>query len=112
MSGRGALKQRPDIQPALEHLEAALEATCASMVILEAIRATRHEGVPNTRLIEAQMVNAIASLRQAIAELRRLHDTETSVLAFGFVLADPPGPVHEPDGAGSGASQCSPRRTA
>jgi hypothetical protein len=35
------------------------------------------------------MRKAIASLREGMSELRALHEVETSMVAFGFVLADP-----------------------
>jgi hypothetical protein len=41
--------------------------------------------------VQCQIRQAIASLREAIAEMRALHDVETSALAFGFVLKAEPG---------------------
>ena len=39
--------------------------------------------------MQGQISSAIASVRKAMSELRALHQVETSMLAFGFVLADP-----------------------
>jgi hypothetical protein len=74
-----------NIQPALKHLEAALEASCASLIALESVRDETLEPSP----IHGQVTRAVGSLRAAISELRAMHDSETSVLAFGFVLAAP-----------------------
>jgi hypothetical protein len=78
---------RRDIQPALIHLEAALEASCATLMALEASSANMRDGPP---VLNRQIREAIASLREAIAEMRALHDVETGVLAFGFVLGAEP----------------------
>jgi hypothetical protein len=81
---------RRDIQPALGYLESALEATCAALISLEAASAANCDVGHNVSVVEDQIRQAITSLREAMAELRALHDVETSALAFGFVLdADP-----------------------
>jgi hypothetical protein len=80
------MTQRRDIQPALDHLEAALEASCATLMALEATRLVTQDGG-----VHGEIRQAIASVRRAIAEMRALHDVETSVLAFGFVLEAEPG---------------------
>ncbi len=98
-----------DIQPALDHLEAALEASCAGLIALESIR----DQAVDARALHDQVTRAVESVRAAIAELRAVHDSETSMFAFGFVLAAAPGwrrAVHAtPD---QGAPQVRPRRTA
>ncbi|MBV9337213.1 MAG: hypothetical protein JO262_11175 [Solirubrobacterales bacterium] len=73
---------RDDIQPALAHLEVALEASCATLVALEAIKAE----VRDAPLVEAQLDDAIASLREAIAAIRAVHGANAAALALGFVL--------------------------
>ena len=93
-----------DIQPALGHLEAALEASCASLIALESIR----DEALDARPIHAQITRGVESLRAAIAALRAVHEDETSMLAFGFVLAATPG-WRQNETAGH---QVSPRRTA
>ena len=92
-----------DIQPALGHLEAALEASCASILALDSIR----DEALDARSIYAQITRGVEALRAAINELRAVHDAETSMLAFGFVLAASPGWQDETAGR-----QVSPRRTA
>jgi hypothetical protein len=98
-----------DIQPALDHLEAALQASCATLIALQSSRVAVRERTQSPYVIEAQIGEAIASLGEAIAELRALHDGGTTGLAHGFVLAADP--------AWSRAQrrrrrQLSPRRTA
>jgi HPt (histidine-containing phosphotransfer) domain-containing protein len=84
--------QRQDIQPALDHLESALHASCTSLIALQSTRIAAREMTWETLPIEAQIAEAIASVQEAIAELRAMHDVETSPLAFGFVMAaDPEG---------------------
>ena len=93
-----------DIRPALGHLEAALEASCASILALDSIR----DEALDARSIYAQITRGVEALRAAINELRAVHDTEISMLAFGFVLAAPPG-WQRNEAAGR---QVKPRRTA
>jgi hypothetical protein len=98
-----------DIQPALDHLEAALEASCASLIALESIR----DQAVDARPVHDQVTRAVESVRAAIAELRAVHDSETSMFAFGFVLAAPPGWRRAEHGTpDTGAPQVRPRRTA
>lgn len=101
-----------DIQPALGHLEAALESSCATLIALEVTRAQDREGRA-AGPIQGQISDAIESLRAAIAELRALHDSETNMLAFGFVIGADPGwaRTHIRPRQTRG-SQSSPRRTA
>ena len=98
-----------DIQPALDHLEAALEASCASLIALESIR----DHAVDARPIHDQVTRAVESTRAAIAELRAVHDSETSMFAFGFVLAAAPGWRRAERGTpDQGSPQVRPRRTA
>jgi len=83
--------QPRDIKPALDHLETSLQASCATLIALQATRLTIHDKLDDAYLIEAQIGEAIASLGEAIGELRALHDVDTSGLALGFVLAAEPG---------------------
>lgn len=110
---RSMTTQSRDIQPSLDHLEAALEATCATLIALESARLGSREGTGDTSAAQSQIRHAIASLREAMAALRALHDMETSMLAFGFVL----GANHEWSRTQARPSQTSgrqlmPRRTA
>jgi hypothetical protein len=95
------MSQRREIQPALNHLEAALEASCATLMALESSRLGTEDGAS---AVQCQLRQAIASVREAIAEMRALHEVETSMLAFGFVLASAP--------PWAGERQWRPRRTA
>ena len=105
--------QHRDIQPALDHLEAALESSCATLVALEATRAQDGARASDAGPIPGELGDAIESLRAAIAELRAMHDVETNVLAFGFVLgADPGWARTQMRGRQTGSGQSSPRRTA
>lgn len=79
-----------DIQPALNRLEAALEAACASLVALESTRIGMRDAGRDTSVAQAQVGDAIVALREAIDDLRALDDCDTSMLAFGFVLAAGP----------------------
>jgi hypothetical protein len=102
-----------DIQPALGHLEAALESSCATLIALEVTRAQDREAARAAGPVQGQISDAIESLRAAIAELRALHDSETNVLAFGFVIGADPGWARthiRPRQTRGG--QSSPRRTA
>ncbi len=98
-----------DIQPALAHLESALEASCATLVALQASALAMPDGGLESGAVRAQLARAIESVREAISELRAVHDVETSMLAFGFVLgADSPRPIARH----RGPRQLRPRRTA
>lgn len=77
---------RSDTLSVLSHLEAAVEASCAALVALKAMRAQPAELTCEIRDVEAGIVQTIDWLRSAISELRSLHGEQTSFLAFGFVL--------------------------
>ena len=107
------MMQDSDIQPALGHLEAALDSSCATLIALEATRVQDREGARAPGPIQGQISDAIESLRSAIAELRAMHDIETNMLAFGFVLGAGPGSARSHTGRRqTPGSQSSPRRTA
>ena len=106
------ITQTRDIQPALGHLEAALEASCASLMALEAARLTNTPGsVDGTAAVQVQIAGAIASVRDAMSELRAMHEVETSMFAYGFVLADPE-VARQARRRHAGERQLRPRRTA
>jgi hypothetical protein len=79
-----------DIQPAHDHLEGVLEASCATLVALEAINGRLRELPTDARTVQRQIAEAINALREAIVELRVLHDADASGLAFGFVVGASP----------------------
>jgi hypothetical protein len=70
--------------PQAHHIEAALEASCETLVALELMRAAARDGDP----ISNQARHAIKSLRRAITELRSSSEEPVSALAYGFVLGD------------------------
>ena len=74
-----------------DHLDAALEASCDTLVALQSIRAL---GADEIKGAEGQATRAIKSLRRAIAELRKLRRQHADALSLGFVIGTPPG---EPD---------------
>jgi len=102
-----------DIRPALAHLESALEASCATLVALQAGALAMPDGGRETAAVRGQLARAVESLREAISELRALHEVETSLLAFGFVLGvDRPRPSTRERPSQGRRSQLRPRRTA
>jgi hypothetical protein len=100
-----------EIQPALGHLEAALEASCATLMALESARIAGGKAA-DASAMQVQITNAIASLRCAMSELRAMHDVETSMVAFGFVLADPEWSRTQARRRHAAERQLNPRRTA
>jgi hypothetical protein len=101
-----------DIQPALRHLEAALEESCATLMALESARMAGGEATMNGSAMQGHISKAIASVRNAISEMRALHEVETSMLAFGFVLADPEWSRTQARRRHPGRGHDRPRRTA
>lgn len=85
-----------DMKPALGHLEAALEATCAALMTLQAARIGAAESTAEALVLEGQILGAIVSVRRAMSNLRAIHEVETSMLAFGFVLPNPESPTYAP----------------
>jgi len=66
-----------------DHIEAALEASCDTLVALEVIVAL----ASCDRRGKEQATRAIKSLQRAISELRLAYDEHVSPLARGFVIA-------------------------
>jgi len=93
----------PDPGTVSDHLDAALEASCDTLVVLQSIRALGADDVGGG---EGQLTRAIKSLRRAIAELRKARREQPAALALGFVMDTPSG-GRDPAGA-----QSKPRRTA
>jgi hypothetical protein len=94
----------PDSPP--DHVEAALEASCDTLVVLQLLRALGADDISGA---EGQATQAIRSLRAAIAELRAAQELRGSGIAAGFVVAtDRPPRTAMPDVA----PQSRPRRTA
>ena len=76
------MSDQSDPRVTSDHLEAALEASCDTLIALQMIRALAH----GQGLLERHATQAIKSLQCAIAELRNVREAEASALAFGFVL--------------------------
>jgi hypothetical protein len=70
-----------------DYVQNALEATCDALMTLETIRAAPG---PRSGSSELQVAQAIASLRQAIIELRLARGEEESAVALGFVVRTSP----------------------
>jgi hypothetical protein len=70
-----------------DYVQNALEATCDALMTLESIRVA-----PSDRgwSSELQVGQAIASLRQAISELRLAYGDDASMVGLGFVVRTPP----------------------
>jgi hypothetical protein len=81
------MKQPRATSTTLAQLETALEVCCGVLMAVVAMRARAHDTESQIRDVEGQMIRAIDSLRDAMAELRLVHGEEASALAFGFVLS-------------------------
>jgi hypothetical protein len=75
---------------ALPHVEAALEASCESLITLQLMRALVIEPPEEIGRLEAQTNRAIKSLRRAMAELRLACGEQPNMLPVGFVLGRDP----------------------
>jgi hypothetical protein len=98
-----------DYLPALDRIEAALEASCGALVTLESIKPGPADGLRDADRMQAHVGLAIASLRGAIEELRLAQSNGSSALAVGFVLKGNGRPRR---GVTAGPGQSNPRRTA
>jgi hypothetical protein len=88
-----------------DYVQNALEATCDALMALESIRVAPGA---RGRSSELQVAQAIASLRQAISELRLARGEEESMVALGFVVGTSP----QRRGKRPRVPQARPRRTA
>jgi hypothetical protein len=90
--------------PGADHVETALEATCAVLMTLESLKSgtTGNNGEPEA--LQSQLRDAVALLREAIAELRLVH--VSAVTSLGFILGSEGRPHTDL------AAQARPRRTA
>lgn len=98
-----------DYLPALDRIEAALEASCGALVTLESLNLGAADGLSDLDGMQGHVGLAITSLRDAIQELRLAQSNGSSVLAIGFVLK---GNSREPGPVKPGTGQSKPRRTA
>jgi hypothetical protein len=101
-----------DYLPALDRIEAALEASCGALVTLESIPSDAVDGSDDPDGMRGHVGLAIRSLRGAIEELRLAQNNGAYALAIGFVLQGngrAPGDVAPPP---RDPGQSKPRRTA
>jgi hypothetical protein len=98
-----------DYLPALDRVEAALEASCAALVTLESINPGAADGTSDIDATQRHVGLAISALRDAIEELRLAQSDGSSALAIGFVLK---GRDRAPRGSTADSGQSNPRRTA
>lgn len=75
----------PEHNSAVDHYEAALEATCDTLITLQLVSAAASRDEIGD--VEEGITGAISSLRSAIAELRLAHTEGRTARVLGFVLA-------------------------
>lgn len=81
-----AMTGLPDSHPPIDHYEAALEASCDTLIALQLLSAAAGSR-DETGDVQARINGAISSLWSAIAELRLAHAKERNARVVGFVLA-------------------------
>jgi hypothetical protein len=104
-----AMHHPRDYLPALDRIEAALEASCGALVTLESIKPGPADDLRGIDGTHGHLRLAIGSLREAIEELRLAQSKGSSALASGFVLE---GNGRAPRGVQPDPGQSKPRRTA
>jgi hypothetical protein len=77
--------------PTPDHVQAALEASCAALITFESLRTLGANPTIDLRGVQEHTTQAIESLRLAIAQLRLAKGGEPGVLTMGFVVAGDPG---------------------
>jgi len=107
--GRCVMTHPRDYLPALDHIEAALDASCGALITLQSTRGAPTDRTYDADRMHAHVAQAVDSLREAIEELRSAQSRGMSGLALGFVLKRN---RHAPAGAQSAGGQSKPRRTA
>ena len=101
-----------DYLPALDRIEASLEATCGALVTLESINSDACDGADDQDGISRHVGLAIRSLRSVIEELRRAQNNGECALAIGFVLKSDGRVPRALDPQPADPGQSKPRRTA
>ncbi len=94
-----------DHLPLLDNIEAAIDATCGTLMSLESINVPA--AMADVENVQGHVAKAILSLRHAIGELRGAQQRGASGLALGFVLAR-----ERRASGGATPDQSRPRRTA
>jgi hypothetical protein len=77
--------QPPDTERASQHVEKALECSCAALVTLESMRTRASEATNEIGLVQGQINELIGSLHAVLDDLRRARGEQSSGLARGFV---------------------------
>jgi hypothetical protein len=96
-----------DYLPALDQIEAALEASCGALVTLESLSSGAADPA-GANPAQDNLGHAIGSLRDVIDALRLAQCDASDALALGFVLEGSPAR----NAGGPDPSQTNPRRTA
>lgn len=81
-----AMEHPRDYLPALDRIEAALEASCGALVTLESINSGVADRVSDVDAAQGHVRLAIRALRKVIEELRLAQNNGSSALAIGFVM--------------------------
>ncbi len=102
-----ALRTLREREPVTDHFQTALEASCGALITMESIRARMSPSCAKSA--QALATQAIAELREAIAEITLAYQDRASALPRGFVIGA--GPDWAP-AAAQLSDQPSPRRTA
>ena len=79
------MAQPSGIDLAIVRLEAALEAACGAVVVLESIGLRVTDFADDVREAQGQVTLAVSEIRSAIEELAHLRNEHVSIGALGFV---------------------------
>ena len=79
------MAQPSGIDLAITRLEAALEAACGAVVVLESIRSRVSNVADELREVHGQVALTLSEIRSAIEELAHLRNEHVSIGALGFV---------------------------
>ncbi len=81
-----------DRKPANDHVQTALEASCAVLIAMESIRASISDSDSCVESVQALATDAIVELRRAIREIYLAREQQPRLLPDGFVLGADPEP--------------------
>jgi hypothetical protein len=104
-----AMTNPPPAHTTVDHYEAALEASCDTLITLQLLHASAEEASTPVAEVERHISRAIRSLRHAITELRLAHGERRNMLTMGFVVE---AEVADPESVASEITQSKPSRTA
>jgi hypothetical protein len=109
MHPQTAMTDPPESRTAVDHYEAALEASCDALITLQLIHASATSSLAEIEDVEGQITRAIKTLQRATAELRLARTERRNKLISGFVVETYTG---DSGGVASVLAQSKPRRTA